>query len=91
MSDHRRRGAASFSQMKESSGCIIKAIKMYFGFFPKLTPIVFVCITVSAVTALMPAIFQKQIIGIIEDHFETGDWETAKPETIRLLIPLIVL
>ena len=91
MSDHRRRGAASFSQMKESSGCIIKAIKMYFGFFPKLTPIVFVCITVSAVTALMPAIFQKQIIGIIEEHFETGDWETAKPETIRLLIPLIVL
>lgn len=91
MSDHRRRGAASFSQMKESSGCIIKAIKMYFGFFPKLTPIVFICITVSAVTALMPAIFQKQIIGIIEDHFETGDWETAKPETIRLLIPLIVL
>ena len=92
MSDNRRRrGAVSFSQVKESSSQIKRAVKLYFGNFPKLTPIVILCIIVASATALMPAIFQKQIIEIIEKYYKSGDWDSARPEVLRLIIPLIAI
>jgi len=92
MSDNRRRrGAVSFSQVKESSSQIKRTVKLYFGNFPKLTPIVILCIIVASATALMPAIFQKQIIEIIEKYYKSGDWDSARPEVLRLIIPLIAI
>ncbi|MCR4687989.1 MAG: ABC transporter ATP-binding protein/permease [Saccharofermentans sp.] len=92
MSDNRRRrGVASVSQVKDSLGCMKRAIKMYFGYFPKLAPVVILCFIVSSVTALLPAIFQKEMIEIIEKHIATGDWEAAKPEAVKLIVPLICI
>ena len=87
----RRRGAASMSQVMASTGSLKRAMKLYFKFFPKLAPLVGVCILVNALAAAAPALFQRNILKIIEDTFASGDWEAARPLILQNIIPLVSL
>ena len=54
-----------------------RVLKMLWGFYPILFPIVIVCIIFSSITATLPALFLQQVISLIEQWYMTGDWETA--------------
>ena len=45
---------------------LLRVLKMLFGFYPVLMPVIIACILISAVTAALPAIFIQQVIAEIE-------------------------
>ena len=87
----RNSGPASMSQIKGSIGSLKRVMKIYVGYFPKLSWVIFLCIFVGAVTAAVPSIFQKNILTIIKDTWESGNWEAARPQVLSYLIPLVCL
>ena len=87
----RNRGPASMSQIKGSIGSIKRVLKIYVSYFPKLVWVIALCIFVGAVTAAVPSIFQKNILSIIKETWESGNWEAARPQVLSYLIPLVCL
>ncbi|MBO4681109.1 MAG: ABC transporter ATP-binding protein [Clostridiales bacterium] len=79
------------SQIKGSIGSLKRVLKIYVGYFPKLVWVIVLCILVGAITAAVPSIFQKNILSIITDTWETGDWAGARPQVLSYLIPLVCL
>ena len=87
----RNRGPASMSQIKGSVGSLKRVLKIYLGYFPKLVWVIVLCIFVGAVTAAVPSIFQKNILSIIKETWESGDWASARPRVLSYIIPLVCL
>ncbi len=65
-----------------------RVVKMLYGYYPKLLPITVCCILFAAITATLPAIFQQQVISVIEDWYESRDWVSAKEAIIPKMILL---
>ena len=61
----RRKGPASMSDVVASVGSLKRVMKIYLKTFPKLAPLVGLCILVGAVTAAVPAVFQQKVIKVI--------------------------
>ena len=87
----RHRGAASMSQVMGSMDSLKRVVKLYVKQFPVLTWVVVFCIVYNSITASVPSIFLQKVIVVIEETYESGDWERAKIEIIALLIPLILI
>ena len=68
-----------------------RILKMLFNSYPVLLPITLVCIVFSAIVNTMPAIFNQQIIALIEEWFVSRDWDSAKLEIIPKIVTLAVL
>ena len=89
--NRRRRGAASFSDLKNSTGSIKRTLGEYKRCFPKLMPLSFIVIALAALpNDLSPLIMQK-IYKIIDDLFKDGDWVAAKEQVLPHVIVLICL
>ncbi len=65
-----------------------RVLKMMFKFYPVLFPLALVCIIFAAFVATAPAIFNEQIIDVIEKWYQSGDWNAAKYEIFPRLIIL---
>ncbi len=76
---------------KINAGSLVRVMKMLLGYYPVLVPLTGICIIFSAAVSSIPAIFQQKIIGIIEEWFTSGDWDSAAAEIMPLIITLIVL
>ncbi len=68
-----------------------RVMKMLFESYPVLFPLTLVCIIFSAIVNTMPAIFNQQIIALIEEWYISQDWASAKLEIIPKIITLAVL
>lgn len=68
-----------------------RVIKMLFSFYPVMLPVTLFCILFSAVVSAVPAIFNQQIIAIIEKWFSTQNWAAAKEEIVPKIIILASL
>ena len=67
---------------------IARLTKMLFKAYPKLVPIVIVCILLSSVMASVPAIFQQKVITIITDSVKNGiGWQDAG----KLILPKVAV
>ena len=65
-----------------------RLITMLFKAYPKLVPIVIVCILLSSVMASIPSIFQQKIITIITDSVKNGiGWQDAG----KLILPKVAV
>ncbi len=65
-----------------------RVFKMLFSYYPVLLPITLLCILFAAITATLPAIFQQQILAVIEEFFAARDWAGAKAEILPKIIIL---
>lgn len=72
---------------KMNFGALKRVIKMLYGYYPKLLPLSIVCIIFASITAAIPAIFQQQVIAVIEDWYQTRDWASAKD----IIIPKVII
>jgi len=73
---------------KMNFGVLKRSIKMLYGYYPKLLPIVIVCILFAAITAAIPAIFQQQVIEAIEESLKKDwNWSIAKD----IIIPKVLI
>ncbi len=69
-----------------------RVIKLLYQFYPRLIPIVAVCIVCSATVASIPAIFTQKVLKIITDCVDNHiAWEVAKDRIIPLVLVLIGL
>ncbi|MCM1297990.1 MAG: ABC transporter ATP-binding protein/permease [Firmicutes bacterium] len=75
-------------------GAIKRTLKLVFQFYPVRTPLVIVCIVLSAAVSAIPSVFMQRIIGIIEESWQSGDWAGVCGEifaTVAVLGALYVL
>jgi len=79
------KGVPSGRKMNFSS--LKRVIKMLASYYPVLLPITLACILFASITATVPAIFQQQVLAVIEEWFVSRDWDSAK----AVIIPKIIL
>ena len=73
-------------------GTVGRLIKTLFSFFPVLLPLVLFLIVFNAVVQAAPAIFQQNIIALIEKALKKQmTWDQAAPGIWKYLVVLIVL
>ncbi len=68
-----------------------RAVKKFFGYYPKLAPLVIVCIIFSSIVSAIPSFFTQNVIALIEEWYKTGDWASAQPEIMKYIFVLIGL
>ncbi len=70
-----------------------RVIKLLYQFYPRLLPLVGVCIVAAAAVAAIPAVFTQKVLKIITDCLEQGtlSWEVAKEKILPLLLVLVGL
>ncbi|MCQ2354856.1 MAG: ABC transporter ATP-binding protein/permease [Clostridia bacterium] len=70
-------------------GVLGRVLKMLWKAYPVLVPVTTFCILFSAVCSTLPAIFQRNVIALIEKYYESGDWSEASKEIIPLVLILV--
>ena len=76
------------NQKKKANPHTMKRVgKTLLGFYPVLLPVTLVCILLSAATALVPDIFIKNVIEVIEQWSESSNWAEAS----KTIIPMMIL
>ncbi|MBR4456734.1 MAG: ABC transporter ATP-binding protein [Solobacterium sp.] len=74
---------------KPAKGTVRRLVKMLFGYFPRLLPVIIVLICVNAVISAVPSIFQQKVIAIIQESWESGaSWETVRPQIVSNVLTL---
>ena len=76
---------------KLNLGSLKRVLKMLYGYYPVLLPIIIVCIIFAAITASVPAIFQQQVLAAIQKWITSGDWQSAKKEIVPKVLILASL
>ena len=66
-----------------------RLIKTLFSFYPRMLPVVLVCIVVSAILSALPATFMQRALEIVTAVWQTGDWESVAGQIGTLVITLI--
>lgn len=68
-----------------------RVIKMLFGFYPVLLPLVVVAIIINGVVQSIPNVFQERVLAIVQDNWAEGTWDPVAGEILTNVIILIVL
>lgn len=63
-------------------GIMKRLLKMIFEFYPTMLPAVIVFIIFNAVISSIPSIFMQNIISLIENSWESGDWESVSGQIV---------
>ena len=66
-----------------------RLIKTLFSFYPKMLPLVILCIVVSAVLSALPATFMQRTLEIVTANWESGDWESVAGQVGSLVLTLV--
>ena len=64
-------------QAAPKKGVIRRIIRTLFSFYPVLMPVVLFCILFNAIVSAIPAVFMQNIIAVIEQSYQSGDWEAV--------------
>ena len=74
---------------QKGNGTFKRLMKLLFGFFPRLLPLIIVLIVVNAVLGALPSIFQQKVISVMEKAWDKGwDWDTASPMVMKYVLIL---
>ena len=72
-------------------GTAKRLVKTLFEFYPKLLPLVIVCLLLAAVTSSFGSVFLQGALQIVSEYGESGDWSAAQPEVFRLVATLALV
>ncbi len=86
-----RSAMAGRPRPKFNPNTLKRVLKMLFKSYPVLMPVTIACIIFSAIINTMPAIFNQQIIALIEEWYISRDWAAAKPLIMPKIATLIGL
>ena len=78
-------------KLRPKKGTFRRVLKTMFQFYPVRLPLVIICIIFSAAVSSIPSIFMQNIIAVIEEHWQSGDWEGAAGQIFNFVIVLVVL
>ncbi|MDO4323594.1 MAG: ABC transporter ATP-binding protein [Lachnospiraceae bacterium] len=66
-------------------GIIKRLLKTMLEFYPVMLPAAVLCIVVSAGITAVPTVFMQNIIAIIEENWQSGDWNVIGPKVFSLV------
>ena len=72
-------------------GVLGRLIRTVFQFYPVLLPVTLICILINAIVSSIPSIFMQNVIAVVDDTFQSGDWGAASGKIISFLVILISL
>ena len=72
------------------SSIVLRLLKLIKEFYPVMMPVTIVCIVFSAIVSSVPAVFMQNVIAVIEQSWQTGDWEQVGGQILRLVSILAV-
>lgn len=75
----------------KKQGTLGRLIKTLFEFYPVLMPLVIVFILMNAVVSSIPAIFMQNIIALVEQSWQSGDWPQVAGQITKFVGILVVL
>ncbi len=78
-------GGKPMGKRKLNPHSMKRLLKMLFGFYPVLWPVAIGCMLLSAAFALVPDIFIKNVIDVIDQWSVSGDWAGA----FKVLLPMM--
>lgn len=70
---------------KAKKGIVLRLLKTIREFYPVMLPVTIACIIFSAIVSSFPAVFMQNIIAVVEESWQTGDWETVGPTILSLV------
>ena len=78
-------------QAAPKKGVIRRIIRTLFSFYPVLMPVVLFCILFNAIVSAIPAVFMQNIIAVIEQSYQSGDWEAVAGKILGMAAILAIL
>ena len=78
-------------QAAPKKGVIRRIIRTLFSFYPVLMPVVLFCILFNAIVGSIPAVFMQKVIAVVEQNWQSGDWNGCKVEILRYTGILLTL
>ena len=72
-------------------GVMGRLIRTLFSFYPVLMPVTLVCVLINAIVSSMPSIFMQNVIAVVEDTYQAGDWAAASGRILSLLTILVTM
>ena len=72
-------------------GTMKRLIRTLFEFYPKALPLIILGIIFSAVVSSIPSVFMQNIIAIVEQSWQSGDWNGVSETVFKFVGILLVL
>lgn len=72
-------------------GTMKRLIRTLFEFYPKALPLIILGIIFSAIVSSIPSIFMQNIIAIVEQSWQSGDWNGVSEAVFKFVGILLVL
>lgn len=70
---------------------LFRLLKMLFKAYPVMLPVALIAILINSAVRSLPSVFMQRGIAIIERYWPQGDWISAKPELVSLVLTLVVV
>ena len=74
-----------------SAPILVRLIKMLFSFYPVMLPVALACIVFNAIISSIPSIFMQNVISLVEQSWQAGDWAAVGGQILRFVLILVVL
>ena len=68
-----------------------RLLRTLFEFYPVLLPVTLVCILINAIVSSIPSIFMQNIIAIVDDAYQAGDWNAVAGQIFGFVGILLVM
>ncbi len=69
-------------------GIIRRLLKTMLEFYPVMLPVAVICIVISACITAVPTIFMQNIIAVIEESWQSGEWNDVGKRILTLVAVL---
>ena len=76
---------------RAKKGTLGRVVRELFHFYPAALPMVLVCIVFSAVVSSIPSIFMQNVIAVIEQSWQSGDWSAVSGQILSMVAVLVGL
>lgn len=70
---------------KSRKNIVVRLLKTIWEFYPVMLPVTVACIVFNAVVSSFPSVFMQNIIALVEDHWQEGDWNWVGPDIFLLV------
>ncbi len=75
----------------KSAPILLRLIKMLFSFYPVMLPVALGCILFNAIISSIPSIFMQNVISLVEQSWQAGDWAAVGGQILHFVLILVVL
>ena len=75
----------------KSAPILLRLIKMLFSFYPVMLPVALACILFNAIISSIPSIFMQNVISLVEQSWQAGDWAAVGGQILHFVLILVVL